>query len=59
MKKNKFLLFDMVCNLDNYAFKIDLKEGVTLVFIKQYLISELMKAKVTKRIRKWKKQNRL
>jgi hypothetical protein len=34
MKKNEFLLFDIVCNLDNCAFKIDLKKGVTLVFIK-------------------------
>jgi hypothetical protein len=38
MKKNKSLLFDMVCNLDNYAFKINLKEKILPIFIKQYSI---------------------
>jgi hypothetical protein len=53
MKKNESLLFDTVCNLDDCAFKIDLKEGVTLVFIKQYSIAESMKAKVAKRVGEW------
>jgi hypothetical protein len=34
MKKNESLLFDTVCNLNDCAFKIDLKERVTPVFIK-------------------------
>jgi hypothetical protein len=53
MKKNKSLPFDTVCNFNNCAFKIDLKERVTLVFIKQYSIAELMKAKVAKRVGEW------
>jgi hypothetical protein len=55
MKKNKSLPFDTVCNLDNCAFKIDLKEGITLVFIKQYSIAKSMKAKVVKRVGEWEK----
>jgi hypothetical protein len=53
MKKNESLLFDTVCNLDDYAFKIDLKERVTPVFIKQYSIAESMKAKVAERVGEW------
>jgi hypothetical protein len=52
MKKNKSLLFDIVCNFDDCIFKIDLKEGVTLVFIKQYSIIELMKVKIIKKVGK-------
>jgi hypothetical protein len=52
MKKNKSLPFDMVCNLNDCAFKIDLKERVTPVFIKQYSIAESMKVKVAERVGK-------
>jgi hypothetical protein len=50
MKKNESLPFDTVCNLDDCAFKIDLKEGVTPVFIKQYSIAKSMKVKVVERV---------
>jgi hypothetical protein len=52
MKKNESLPFNMVCNLNNCAFKINLKEGVIPNFIKQYLITKKIKAKVAKRVGK-------
>jgi hypothetical protein len=53
MKKNESLLFDTICNLNDCAFKINLKKGVTPVFIKQYLIVKSMKTKVAERVGEW------
>jgi hypothetical protein len=55
MKKNESLPFDTVCNLNNCVFKIDLKERVIPIFIKQYSIAESMKVKVAERVGEWEK----
>jgi hypothetical protein len=47
MKKNKFLLFDF----DN-CVKINLKEKVILIFIKQYPIIKSIKIKIAKKVGK-------